>query len=104
MEKRSPIIRLVLALWVLSSQIAGAALVLSSVVVLLAFRSVGVSGPNAASFNFLLALGFIMSAVFIGLGITAWVMFAKRKDGSAGLLGLATLVPGGILLLAMQTV
>lgn len=101
MTKSSPIIRLVLALWVLSSQIAGAALVFGPVVVLLGFSPVADSVPGM---NFLMFLGYVLPVVFIGLGIAAWVMFAKRRDALAGWLGAATLLPGAILLLAMQMV
>lgn len=102
MEKRSPIMRLMLAIWILSSQVAGGALVLAPVVVLLTFSEVGSSSPNPAMFNFLLGMGYLMPLVFVGLGIATWVMFVKKRNALSGWLGAATLIPGAILLLAMQ--
>lgn len=104
MEKKSPIVRLMIAVWLLASQIAGGALVTAPLVVLLAFRDLAANDPNPGAFNFLLVLGFILPVIFVGLGIYAWVMFARRRDGLSGLLGLATLVPGGIMMLAMNIV
>ena len=104
METRSPIIRLLIAFWLLASQIAGAALVFVPVVVLLAFGEIAANDPNPGAFNMLVVLGFVLPVLFLGLGITAWVMFARRQDVKAALFGLATLVPGGVMLLAMNLV
>ncbi|MBL8062829.1 MAG: hypothetical protein JNK32_07420 [Anaerolineales bacterium] len=101
MEKKSPIVRLLLALWLLSSQVAGAAMVFAPVVVLFAFSS---RGGATGALNFLLALGYLLPILFIGLGVAAWVMFARKKDAASGWLGLATLAPGGLMLLAMGLV
>jgi len=103
MENKSPIMRWALALWLISSQIAGAAIVLAPVVVLFTFSAVK-SAQESAGFNFLMVLGYILPVVFLGLGIAAWVMFARRKDSTAGWLALATLAPGALMLLAMQLV
>lgn len=100
MEKKSPMIRLLLALWLLSSQIAGAALMFAPVVVLLTFNAAN----NDGSLSLLVGLGYVLPLVFIGLGIAAWIMFARQKDATAGWLGLATLAPGGLMLLAMRLV
>lgn len=104
MEKKSPIVRLLVAVWILASQIAGGVLVTAPFVVLLAFKDAATSSPNPGSFNFLLVLGYLLPVIFVGLGIYTWIMFARRKDGISGLLGLASLIPGGILLLAMNLV
>lgn len=100
MEKKSPIVRLLLALWLISSQIAGAAMIFAPVVVLLTFNAVNTDG----SLSLLVGLGYVLPLFFIGLGIAAWVMFAQKKDVTAGWLGLATLIPGGLMLLAMRMV
>lgn len=104
MEKKSPIVRLMVAIWLLATQIAGGVLVAAPLAVLLAFKDIGTSDPNPGSFNLLLGLGYVLPVLFLGLGIAAWVMFARRKDGMSGWLGLATLVPGGIMLLAMNLI
>lgn len=103
MENKSPIMRWVLALWLISSQIAGAAIVLAPVVVLFTFSTVQ-SAQESAGFNVLMILGYILPVVFIGLGIAAWVMFARRKDSMAGWLALATLAPGALMLLAVRLI
>ncbi|HMZ07580.1 MAG TPA: hypothetical protein PK078_08175 [Anaerolineales bacterium] len=100
MENKSPIIRLLTALWLVSSQITGAALMFAPVVVLLTFNST----VNDGSLSVLVGLGYVLPLFFIGLGIAAWIMFARRKDAAAGWLGLATLLPGGLMLFAMNLV
>lgn len=100
MENKSPIIRLLIALWLVSSQITGAALMFAPVVVLLTFNST----VNDGSLSVLVGLGYVLPLFFIGLGIAAWIMFARRKDAAAGWLGLATLLPGGLMLFAMNLV
>lgn len=100
MENRSPLIRLLTALWLVSSQITGAALMFAPVVVLLTFNST----VNDGSLSVLVGLGYVLPLFFIGLGIAAWIMFARRKDAAAGWLGLATLLPGGLMLFAMNLV
>ena len=100
MENRSPLIRLLTALWLVSSQITGAALMFAPVVVLLTFNST----VNDGSLSVLVGLGYVLPLFFIGLGIAAWVMFARKKDAAAGWLGLATLLPGGLMLFAMNLV
>ena len=102
MEKRSPIIRLFVALWLLSTQIAGAALILAPVLVLFSFRALGANDPNPGGFNTLMILAYILPVVFLALGIAAWVFFARRKDGVSSLIGLATLLPGGIMQMAIN--
>ncbi|HRK90408.1 MAG TPA: hypothetical protein PK152_14840 [Anaerolineales bacterium] len=102
MEKKSPIVRLLVAVWLLASQIAGGALVVAPLVVLLAFKDMATSDSAPGAFNALLGLGYVLPILFLGLGITAWVMFVKRRDALAGWLGLATLIPGGIMLLGMN--
>jgi len=102
MERKFPVSRLLLALWLLSSQTAGAALVFAPFAVLLAFRGSASAGQDMASLNFLLGLGYIMPLVFIGLGIAAWVMFAKRRNAAAGWLGIATLIPGAVMLFVLN--
>lgn len=102
MKQKSPIIRLLLAIWLLSSQVAGGALVFAPLAVLLAFQDVASTSSGSGIFNFLLGLGYLMPLIFVGLGITAWVMFAKKRDALSGWLGVATLIPGAIMLLAMQ--
>ncbi|HNN12764.1 MAG TPA: hypothetical protein PKL78_04360 [Anaerolineales bacterium] len=96
MKNHSPIVRLLLALWLISSQIAGAALVFGSAVVAIIFGSD--VGP------LLLILGYAMPVVFLLIGIVAWMMFVRSRDASAAWLGVATLIPGGVLLLVMQLV
>jgi len=100
MENKSPIIRLLIALWLVSSQITGAALMFAPVVVLLTFNST----VNDGSLSVLVGLGYVLPLFFIGLGIAAWIMFARKKDAAAGWLGLATLLPGGLMLFAMNLV
>ena len=103
MENKSPILRWALALWLISSQIAGAAIVLAPVVVLFTFSAVK-SAQESVGFNFLMVLGYVLPVAFLGLGIAAWVMFVRRKDSTAGWLALATLAPGALMLLAMRLV
>jgi hypothetical protein len=100
MQKNSTIVRLLVALWLVSSQIAGAAMIFAPVVVLLTFNAANTDG----SLSMLVGLGYVMPLFFIGLGVAAWVMFARKRDASAGWLGLATLLPGVLMLLAMRMV
>ncbi|NWF63452.1 MAG: hypothetical protein HXY38_04015 [Chloroflexi bacterium] len=104
MQKRSPIARFLVAFWLLASQVAGGILMAAPLVVLLAFRVPGATDPNPGMFNLLFGLGYVMPVIFVGLGIAAWVMFARRNDAVAGWMGLATLIPGGVMLLGMNLI
>jgi hypothetical protein len=99
MQKRSPIVRWFLVLWLLSTQTAGLAMTLAPATVLFTFNAAG--GNDSGIFNFLLVLSFIAPLAFLALSIWAWVQFARRKDAAAGWFGLATLAPGIIMLMAM---
>ncbi|HCB01838.1 MAG TPA: hypothetical protein DEP19_05595 [Anaerolineae bacterium] len=102
MERKSSISRWLVILWLLASQTAGAAMAFASALVVISFRGLGQQDANPMAFNILLALGYIMPIVFIALVIWAWVTFFKRKDGTAALLGLASLIPGVIMQFGMR--
>jgi len=94
MKNHSPIVRLLLALWLISSQIAGVALVLGSAIVAMAV------GPEAGPL--LMILGYTMPVLFLLISIATWMMFIRSRDALSTWLGVAALLPGGILLLVMQ--
>lgn len=102
MENKSSITRWLVALWLISSQIAGAALVFAPLVVLISFRALGTSEADPTAFNILLWMGYIFPFIFIAVAITSWFTFAWRKDGIASLFSLAGLFPGAILLFGMK--
>ena len=89
-------------LWLLTSQVAGAALVFAPLVVLLSFRDAATAAGEGGMFNLMLGLGYVLPIVFVGLGITAWVMLARNKHAYANWLGLATLLPGSVMLLVIN--
>ena len=96
------IFRWLSVLWLLTSQVAGAALVFAPLVVLLGFRDAAAAAGEAGVFNLMLGLGYVLPVVFAGLGIAAWVMLARSKNAVANWLGLATLVPGIVMLLVIN--
>lgn len=102
MKKESSITRWLIVLWLLASQTAGVAMTFASALVVISFRGLGQQDANATAFNILLSLGYIFPIVFIALVIWAWVTFFQRKDSTAAWLGLASLIPGAILLFAMR--
>lgn len=102
MERKSPITRWLVVLWLLASQTTGAAMAFASALVVISFSGLGQQDANPTAFNILLWMGYIMPFIFIGLAIASWFTFAWRKDGIASLLGLAGLIPGAILLFAMR--
>ncbi len=102
MERKSSITRWSIVLWLLASQTAGAAMTFASALVTISFRGFGQQDANPIVFNILLSLGYILPIVFIALVIWAWVKFFQRKDSTAAWLGVAGLMPGAILLLAIN--
>ena len=96
------IFRWLSVLWLLASQVAGAALVFAPLVVLLGFQDAAAAAGEAGVFNLMLGLGYVLPVVFAGLGIAAWVMLARSKNAVANWLGLATLVPGTVMLLVIN--
>lgn len=88
--------------WLLTSQVAGAALVFAPLVVLLSFQDSATAAGEGRVFNLILGLGYILPMVFVGLGIAAWVMLARSRHASANWLGLATLLPGTVMLLVIN--
>jgi hypothetical protein len=102
MKKESSLKRWLVVLWLMASQTAGVAMAFASALVIISFSGLGQQDADPTAFNILLSLGYIFPIIFIGLVIWAWVAFFQRKDGLAGLLGLAGLMPGAILLFAMR--
>lgn len=102
MEKKSPFTRWLVVLWLLASHTAGAAMTFASALVVISFSGLGQQDANPTAFNILLSLSYILPIVFIALIIWAWITFFKRKDGTAALLGLASLIPGAIMLFGMR--
>lgn len=102
MERKSSLTRWLVALWLLASQMTGAAMAFASALVVISFRGLGQQDVNPAAFNILLALSYLAPLVFIGLVIWAWFTFFKRKDGTAALLGLASLIPGILMQFGMR--
>ncbi|HNM36457.1 MAG TPA: hypothetical protein PKJ84_03985 [Anaerolineales bacterium] len=98
------IFRWLSVLWLLTSQVAGAALVFAPLVVLLSFQEAAAAAGEAGMFNLILGLGYVLPVVFVGLGIAAWVMLARSKNAVANWLGLATLAPGTIMLLMINMI
>ena len=96
------IFRWLSVLWLLTSQVAGAALVFAPLVVLLGFQDAAAAAGEAGVFNLMLGLGYVLPVVFAGLGIAAWVMLARSKNAVANWLGLANLVPGIVMLLVIN--
>ena len=96
------IVRWLSVLWLLTSQVAGAALVFAPLVVLVSFQDAATAAGEAGMYNLMLGLGYVLPVVFVGLGIAAWVMLARSKNTVANWLGLATLVPGTIMLLVIN--
>ncbi|MEN9561902.1 MAG: hypothetical protein RIR73_146 [Chloroflexota bacterium] len=88
--------------WLLTSQVAGAALVFAPLAVLVSFQDAATAAGESGMFNLMLGLGYVLPVVFVGLGIAAWVMLARSKYASANWLGLATLLPGAVMLLVIN--
>lgn len=102
MKKESSLKRWLVVLWLLASQTAGAAMAFASALVVISFSGLGQQDANPIVFNILLALSYILPIVFIALVIWAWVKFFQRKNSTAAWLGVAGLLPGTILLLAIN--
>jgi len=102
MERKSSLTRWLVVLWLLASQMTGAAMAFASALVVISFSSLGQQDANPAAFNILLLLSYLLPIVFLVVAVASWFMFAWRKDGTAALLGLAGLVPGAILLFGMR--
>ncbi|MFN3491405.1 MAG: hypothetical protein ACK40V_04205 [Anaerolineales bacterium] len=102
MERKSSLTRWLVVLWLLASQMTGAAMTLASALVVISFRGLGQQDANPAAFNILLSLSYVLPIVFLVMAVASWFMFARRKDGAATLLGLASLIPGAILLFGMR--
>ncbi|HMV28557.1 MAG TPA: hypothetical protein PKE23_04175 [Anaerolineales bacterium] len=99
---KNSISRWLSVIWLLTSQVAGAALVFAPMVVLLSLRSSTAIRTN--TINLIMGLGYVLPVVFVGLGIAAWVMLARSKNAVANWLGLATLAPGTIMLLMINMI
>lgn len=102
MKKESALTRWLIVLWLLASQTAGAAMAFASALVTISFSGLGQQDVNPTAFNILLSLGYVLPIIFIALVIWAWFTFFKRKNSTAAWLGVAGLIPGAILLLAIN--
>lgn len=89
-------------LWLLASQVAGAALVFAPLTVLLNFRTQADLAGELATHDMLIALDYAMTAIFIGLGTFAWYMLIRSNYFVAIVLGFISLIPGVTLFILMN--
>ncbi len=89
-------------LWLLVSQVAGAALVFAPLTVLLNFRNQAAIAGELAAHDMLIGLDYAMTASFIGLGTFAWYMLIRNNYAVSVLLGFVSLLPGIALFLLIN--